>query len=109
LALAGTLAVEYGNEKDYIALRTAYLLDLRGPAVSLNTACSTTLLAVDHACRSLLEHECDAALAGGIDITIPQKSGFLYQEGVYSPKMATAARLTPMRPARCSAMAQASW
>ena len=81
LAMAGKLAVEYGNEKDYIALRTAYLLDLRGPAISLNTACSTTLLAVDHACRSLREHECDMALAGGIDITIPQKSGFLFQEG----------------------------
>ena len=81
LALAGKLAVEYGNEKDYIALRAAYLLDLRGPAISLNTACSTTLLAVDQACRSLLEHECEMALAGGIDITIPQKSGFLYQEG----------------------------
>jgi amino acid adenylation domain-containing protein len=81
LALAGKLAVEYGNEKDYIALRTAYLLDLRGPAISLNTACSTTLLAVDQACRSLLDHECDMALSGGIDITIPQKSGFLFQEG----------------------------
>ncbi|HUV70895.1 MAG TPA: amino acid adenylation domain-containing protein, partial [Terracidiphilus sp.] len=81
LALAGKLAVEYGNQKDYIALRLAYLLDLRGPAISLNTACSTTLLAVDQACRSLLDHECDMALSGGIDITIPQKSGFLYQEG----------------------------
>lgn len=81
LAMAGKLAVEYGNEKDYIALRAAYLLDLRGPAISLNTACSTTLLAVDHAVRSLRERECDMALAGGIDITIPQKSGFLYQEG----------------------------
>lgn len=81
LALAGKLAVEYGNQKDYIALRTAYLLDLRGPAVSLNTACSTTLLAVDQAYRALLDHECDVALAGGIDITVPQKSGFLYQEG----------------------------
>jgi amino acid adenylation domain-containing protein len=81
LSLAGKLAVEYGNEKDYIALRAAYLLDLRGPAISLNTACSTTLLAVDQACRSLLDHECDMALSGGIDITIPQKSGFLFQEG----------------------------
>ena len=81
LALAGKLAVEYGNEKDYLALRTAYLLDLRGPAISLNTACSTTLLAIDYACRSLLDHECDMALAGGIDITVPQKSGFLFQEG----------------------------
>ena len=81
LAMAGKLAVEYGNQKDYIALRTAYLLDLRGPAVSLNTACSTTLLAIDQAYRSLLDHECDIALSGGIDITVPQKSGFLYQEG----------------------------
>ena len=81
LAMAGKLAVEYGNQKDYIALRTAYLLDLRGPAVSLNTACSTTLLTIDQACRSLLDYECDIALSGGVDITVPQKSGFLYQEG----------------------------
>jgi amino acid adenylation domain-containing protein len=81
LAMAGKLAVEYGNQKDYIALRTAYLLDLRGPAISLNTACSTTLLAVDQAYRSLLDYECDIALSGGIEITVPQKSGFLYQEG----------------------------
>jgi len=81
LAMAGKLSVEYGNQKDYVALRTAYLLDLRGPAVSLNTACSTTLLAVDQAYRSLLDYECDIALSGGIDITVPQKSGFLYQQG----------------------------
>jgi amino acid adenylation domain-containing protein len=81
LAMAGKLAVEYGNQKDYIALRTAYLLDLRGPAVSVNTACSTTLLAIDLAYRSLLDYECDIALSGGVDVTVPQKSGFLYQEG----------------------------
>ncbi len=81
LSMAGKLAVEYGNQKDYVALRAAYLLDLRGPAISLNTACSTTLLAADHAFRSLLDFECDIALAGGVDITVPQKSGFLYQEG----------------------------
>ena len=81
MAMAGKLAVEYGNQKDYIALRTSYLLDLRGPAVSLNTACSTTLLAADLAYRALLDFECDIALAGGVDITIPHRSGFLYQEG----------------------------
>jgi amino acid adenylation domain-containing protein len=81
LAMAGRFAVEYGNEKDYTALRTAYLLDLRGPAISIHTACSTTLLAIDQACRSLRSHECDMALSGGVDITVPQKSGFLYQEG----------------------------
>ena len=104
LALAGKLAVEYGNQKDYIALRTAYLLDLRGPAVSLNTACSTTLLTVDQACRSLLDYECDVALAGGIDITVPQKSGFLYQGAAPLPGTATAvlSMLTP--PERCFVM-----
>ncbi len=81
LAMAGKLAVEYGNQKDYIALRAAYLLDLRGPAISVNTACSTTLLAVDQAYHSLLDYECDIALSGGVDIAVPQKSGFLYQEG----------------------------
>jgi amino acid adenylation domain-containing protein len=81
LAMAGKLAVEYGNEKDYIALRVAYLLDLRGPAISLNTACSTSLTTIDNAYNALLNFECDVALAGGIDISVPQKSGFLYQEG----------------------------
>jgi amino acid adenylation domain-containing protein len=81
LARAGRLAVEYGNEKDYIALRTAYLLNLTGPAVSSNTACSTTLLTVDQAARGLASFECDMALAGGIDIAVPQKSGFFYEEG----------------------------
>lgn len=81
LATAGKLAVEYGNEKDYLALRIAYLLDLRGPAISLNTACSTSLVTIDVAFNSLLNSECDMALAGGIDISVPQKSGFLYQEG----------------------------
>ena len=81
LALAGKLAAEIGNEKDYISLRVAYLLDLRGPAVSVHAGCSTALLAVDGACRSLLTGESDMALAGGIDILVPQKSGFLHQEG----------------------------
>jgi amino acid adenylation domain-containing protein len=81
IASAGKLTVEYGNEKDYIALRTAYALDLRGPAISLNTACSTALVTIDSAVHALLNRECDMALAGGIDISVPQKSGFLYQEG----------------------------
>lgn len=81
LARAGRLAVEYGNEKDYVALRVAYALNLTGPAVSANTACSTTLLTIDQAVRGLADHECDIALAGGIDIGIPQKSGFFYEEG----------------------------
>ena len=81
IARAGKLTVEYGNEKDYISLRVAYALDLRGPAISLNTACSTALVTIDTAYHALLNYECDMALAGGIDIGVPQKSGFLYQEG----------------------------
>jgi amino acid adenylation domain-containing protein len=81
IAQAGKLAVEYGNEKDYIALRVAYALGLAGPAISVNTACSTSLVAVDNAVQGLANYDCDLALAGGIDICIPQKSGFLYIEG----------------------------
>lgn len=78
---AGDLVVEYGNEKDYIALRVAYALGLTGPAVSVNTACSTSLVAVDNAIQGLSNYDCDLALAGGIDICVPQKRGFLYLEG----------------------------
>jgi amino acid adenylation domain-containing protein len=81
IAKAGKLAVEYGNEKDYIALRVAYALGLTGPAVSANTACSTSLLTVDNAVQGLANYDCDMALAGGIDICVPQKSGFLHEEG----------------------------
>ena len=81
LARAGRLAVEYGNEKDYIAMRVAYALGLTGPAVSANSGCSTSLLAVDNAVRGLASFECDLALAGGVDIHVPQKSGFLFEEG----------------------------
>ncbi len=53
IATAGKLTVEYGNEKDYVALRVAYALDLRGPAISLNTACSTALVTIDSAIHAL--------------------------------------------------------
>ncbi len=79
LRTAGKLVVEYGNEKDYIATRVSYALNLTGPSVSANTGCSTSLLAVDNAFNALLDYECDLALAGGVDIHVPQKSGFLYQ------------------------------
>ena len=79
--MVGKVIVGYGNEKDYIATRVSYALDLTGPSVSVNTGCSTALLAVDMAFRALIDHECDIALAGGVDIFVPQKSGFLYQPG----------------------------
>ncbi len=74
------------NDKDFLCNRVAYKLNLRGPAVSVQSACSTSLLAVDLACRSLLTGECDAAIAGGISLTMPNKHGYLYEEGmIYSP------------------------
>ena len=71
-----------GSDKDYLATRVAYKLNLRGPAVNVQTACSTSLVAVHMACQSLLNGECDMALAGGVSIHIPQKAGHLYQEGM---------------------------
>ncbi|NNL78724.1 MAG: acyltransferase domain-containing protein, partial [Desulfobacterales bacterium] len=83
--MVGKVIVGYGNEKDYIATRVSYALNLTGPSVSANTGCSTSLLAVDNAFRALIDFECDMALAGGVDIFVPQKSGFLYQpDGIFS-------------------------
>ncbi len=75
-----------GNDKDFLASRVSYLLDLRGPAVGVQTACSTSLVAVHLACQSLLARECDLALAGGATIELPHRRGYLYQEGeILSP------------------------
>jgi amino acid adenylation domain-containing protein len=70
-----------GNGADFLATRVSYKLNLRGPAVTLQTACSTSLVAVCQASQSLLTYECDMALAGGVSISLPQKRGYLYQEG----------------------------
>jgi len=75
-----------GNDKDFLVTRAAYLLDLKGPAVSVQTACSTSLVATHMACQSLLSGECDMALAGGVTIEIPHRRGYVYHEGeVLSP------------------------
>jgi acyl transferase domain-containing protein len=70
-----------GNGADFLATRTAYKLDLRGPAFTVQSACSTSLLAVAEACQCLLDYRADMALAGGVSITFPQKRDYLYQEG----------------------------
>ena len=73
------------NEKDFLPVRVAYKLNLTGPAVNIQTACSTSLVAVHMACQSLLNGECDMALAGGASIVV-QNTGYLYKEGmVLSP------------------------
>ena len=70
-----------GNEKDYLATRVSYKLNLRGPSLNIVTACSTSLVAVCQAVQSLLTHQCDMALAGGVSIGVPQRRGYLFQEG----------------------------
>ncbi len=81
IASTGWLTAMMGNEKDYVATRTAYKLNLRGPAISINTACSTSLVAVCQAVQSLLSYGCDVALAGGMSITFPHERGYFYEEG----------------------------
>ncbi|WP_257656777.1 polyketide synthase [Parapedobacter lycopersici] len=84
--LLGKLPVSYVNEKDYISSRTAYHLDLKGPAVSVLSACSTSALAVAQAVESLQYGHCELAIAGGASIHVPTKSGHIYQEGAMFSK-----------------------
>ena len=70
------------TENDYLPTRVAYKLNLTGPAVNIQTACSTSLVAVHMACQSLLNGECDMALAGAVTVSVPQKEGYLYLEGM---------------------------
>lgn len=75
-----------GNDKDFLVTRAAYLLDLKGPAINVQTACSTSLVATHLACQSLISGECDMALAGGATIEIPHRRGYVCREGeILSP------------------------
>jgi acyl transferase domain-containing protein len=71
-----------GNDKDFLTTRVSYRLGLTGPGVTVQTACSTSLVAVHMACQSLLNGECDAALAGGVSVFFPQRVGYLYEPGM---------------------------
>lgn len=77
----GAFSALIGNGHDFLASRISYKLDLRGPAVTLQSACSTSLLAVAEACHCLRRREADMVLAGGVSISFPQKRGCLYQQG----------------------------
>ena len=81
IAKLGEFQVMLANEKDYIATRVANRLNLTGPAVSVHTACSTSLVAIAQAFASLRAGQCDMALAGGASITCPPRSGYLFQDG----------------------------
>ena len=80
--LASDYQIMTSNDKDFLATRIAYKMNLEGPALTVQTACSSSLVAVHLACQSLFNGECDMALAGGVSIRLPQKSGYLYQEGM---------------------------
>ncbi|MGE5341854.1 MAG: SDR family NAD(P)-dependent oxidoreductase [Candidatus Omnitrophota bacterium] len=69
------------NNKDYLCTRISYNLNLRGPSFSVQTACSTSLVAIHLACQGILSGECHMALAGGVALS-PQYIGYLYQEGM---------------------------
>jgi len=75
-----------GNDKDFLTTRVSYKLNLTGPSVDVQTACSTSLVAIHLACQNLLNYNCDMALAGGVSVTVPQKQGYYYQEGMILSK-----------------------
>lgn len=82
LARVGDYAVMLGNDKDFLCTRVSYKLNLNGPAMVVQTACSTSLVAVHIACQALLSEECDAALAGGVSLSRYGNQGYYYHDGM---------------------------
>lgn len=86
LATSAMMQLSIGNEKDFLTTFTSYKLNLRGPSIDVQAACSTSLVATCLACQSLMTFQRDLALAGGVSVAVPTKSGYLYQpEGILSP------------------------
>ena len=86
IARFGEFPTLVANEKDFIATRVAHRLNLTGPAINVNTACSTSLVAIIQACTALSAGHCDAAIAGGTSVQFPQNQGHLHQEGnIFTP------------------------
>ncbi len=82
----GAYQVDIGNHGEFVPTTISFKLNLKGPSINVQTACSTSLVAVHVACQSLLNGECDMALAGGGSISFPHKEGYVYQEeGILSP------------------------
>jgi acyl transferase domain-containing protein len=79
LAKVGTGQLSLATQNDFVATRVAYKLDLRGPALTVASACSTSLVATHYAAQALLAGECDVALAGGVSISCPMVRGYLYE------------------------------
>lgn len=80
--LLGPFAANQLANKDFMSMQIAHRLNLKGPSITVNTACSTSLVAVHLAAQALLNGECDLALAGGVSVSLPLKSGYQYQEGM---------------------------
>ena len=85
VAAIGAVQLRLFNDKDFLTPLVAYRLNLKGPTVTVQTACSTSLVAVHLACQSLLSYQCDLALAGGVSVNVPPKSGYVPVEGVFAP------------------------
>ncbi|MGD9901823.1 MAG: SDR family oxidoreductase [Vicinamibacterales bacterium] len=87
MADVGAFLVRHtGNDKDFLTTRVSYCLDLKGPSVAVQSACSTSLVAIHLAVQSLLARECDLALAGGVTIELPARRGYLSRAGeILSP------------------------
>jgi acyl transferase domain-containing protein/acyl carrier protein len=79
--LEDSFQVMLSNDKDFLSTRVSYHLDLKGPSIDVQSGCSTSLVAVHLACQSLLSYQCDLALAGGVSVNVPQRTGYFYQEG----------------------------
>jgi acyl transferase domain-containing protein len=76
-----TFLAMIGNDKDFLSTRVSYELNLKGPSIDVQTACSTSLVAVHLACQSLLSYQCDMALAGGVSVQAPGRTGYYYLPG----------------------------
>jgi len=81
IAMIGGVQTEIGREKDHIATLVSYKLNLKGPSLSIHTACSTSLVAIDSACQALWSGQCEMAVAGGIELRTPQFSGQVHEPG----------------------------
>ncbi|MCB9092750.1 MAG: hypothetical protein H6620_09345 [Halobacteriovoraceae bacterium] len=82
----GDFILRIGNDKDFLTTKVSYKLNLNGPSIAVQTACSTSLVSVSIACDHLLTYQCDMALAGGVSVFVPQVSGYIYQEGMIFSK-----------------------
>jgi acyl transferase domain-containing protein/acyl carrier protein len=80
--MSDVFQMSIGNDKDFVPTRVSYQLNLTGPSVNVNTGCSSSLVAASLAVQSLLTYQCDMALAGGVALSFPHKTGYLYQAGM---------------------------